>query len=123
METIVLRPELEESLQRDAALEARSLNDLVNDAVARFVRDRQREKIAWETAEFERLYPELRRDHFGQWVAIHEGALVDQDADVSALYARVRAKYGRTAVLIRQVRDTPSAEIRLRTPSTGRDSS
>jgi hypothetical protein len=120
VEAIVLSPELEESLQHDAALEARSVNELVNEAVARYLRDRQREKIARETAAFERLHPRLRRDHPGRWVAIHDGVLVDHDADVSALVSRVRAAFGRTSVLIRQVRDEPTGEIRWRTPSTGR---
>jgi hypothetical protein len=120
VDSIALRPDLRESLERDAAIEARSVEDLVNEAVARYVRDRQRDKIRRETAAFERSHPDLCRDHLGAWVAIDDGQLVDFDADVSTLYARIRAKYGRTSVLIRQVRDDPAEDIRVRTPSTGR---
>jgi hypothetical protein len=120
VDSIALRPDLRESLERDAAIESRSVEDLVNEAVARYLRDRQREKIRRETAAFERLHPRLRRDHPDQWVAIDGGQLVDVDADLSALYARVRAKYGRASVLIRQVREHPVDDIRVRTPSTGR---
>ena len=122
MDSIALRPELRESLERDAALESRTVEELVNEAVARYVRDRQRDKIRRETDAYERLHPELARDHIGEWVAIHEGKLVDHDADVSALYTRIRAQFGRTSVLIRQVRDQPVDAIHVRTPSTGRRS-
>ena len=120
MNTIILRADLQETLERDAEAASKSVNDLVNEAVARYLRERQREKIARETKAYELMHPELKRDHFGQWVAIHDQQLVDHDDDVSPLYARIRAKYGRTSVLIRQVRDHPVAEIRWRTPSTGR---
>lgn len=122
MDSIALRPELRESLERDAALEARTVEDLVNEAVARYVRDRQRDKLRRETAAYERLHSELARDHPGEWVAIHDGKLVDRDVDVSALYTRIRSRFGRTSVLIRQVRDQPVDEIHVRTPSTGRRS-
>lgn len=92
----------------------------MNEAVTRFLRERQREKIARETCAFDELHPALRRDHDGQWVAIHNQQLVDHDDDVSALYARVRARFGRTSVLIRRVEEQPSADIHWRTPSTGR---
>ena len=120
MDSIALRPDLRESLERDAATESRSVEDLVNEAVARYLRDRQREKIRRETAAYERLHPQLRRDHPDRWVAIDGGQLVDVDSDLSVLYARIRAKYGRASVLIRQVREHPVEDIRVRTPTTDR---
>src|SRR5437867_2195313 len=116
MDAIVLRPELQESLERDAELESRTVNDLVNDAVARYLRERQRAKIEREAAAYERMHPALTRDYLGQWVAVHDEQLIDHDADVSALYQRVRARHGRTSVLIRQVSERPDEDIRRRTP-------
>jgi hypothetical protein len=36
----------------------------------------------------------------GQFVAVHNGEVVDQDSDKRALYLRVRANFGHRAVLI-----------------------
>jgi len=36
----------------------------------------------------------------GKFVAVHDQTLVDYDQDEAALYRRVRARYGKTAVLI-----------------------
>jgi len=92
----------------------------LNEAVERYLRERQREKIHRKVVAYEAMFPELRRNYFGLWVAIHEGKLVDHDDDNAALYRRVRAKYGRTSVLMRQVGEQPIEEIWLRTPSTGK---
>ena len=120
MEAIVLRRDLQEVLERDAELQSKTLSDLVNEAVARYLRDREREKIARETEAYERMHPRLVPELLGQWVAVHEGGIVDRDPDVSALLGRVRATFGRLPILIRQVSEQPVEEIRWRTPSTGR---
>lgn len=116
---IVLRPELRDALEKSVEDEA-DLSDLVNEAVARYVRERQRAKLDHEILAYDAMRPELKQQYLDRWVAIHHRELVDHDDDVSALYQRVRARYGRTPVLIRQVKEGPSNEIRIRTPSTGR---
>lgn len=114
MTTIDLKPALFEALEQNASLQDRSVDDLVNEAVARYVRDLQREKLATEIRAYERLHDKLKRQHLGRWVAINGGRLVDHDADRAQLYCRVRERYGRTSVLIRQVNDEPNAESRWR---------
>jgi len=54
-------------------------------------------------------------------VAVHDRSLIDFDADEQALYRRVRAKYGNTAVLIMPA-DGPR-EIRSGYFSMGRKNS
>jgi hypothetical protein len=120
MEAIALRTDLRETLEKDAEQEARSINEIVNEAVEHYVRQRQLAKLDAEIAAYERLHPELRQKYCGQWIAVHEQKLVDHDSDRTALYRRVRAQYGRTAVLIRQVTEQPSGEIWVRTPDTGK---
>ena len=120
MDAIVLEPTLRSRLEQDAAQEVRSVNDLVNEAVAQYLRQRQQAKIDREIATYEDMHAQLLRDHLGEWVAIHDQQLVDHDSDRVALYRRVRARYGRTSVLIRQVTTEQVEEIWLRTPSTGR---
>jgi len=118
--TITLRSDLSEPLQASAQQQDTTVDNLVNEAVERYLREEQRHKIDQEIAAYERLHPQLWRTLPGQWVAVDNGKVVDQDQDRAALYRRIRAAYGRTAVLIRQVKADVVEEIWVRTPSTGR---
>ncbi len=120
MGEIILRSDLHETLEQDAKREARSVSEIVNEAIERYLHERQIAKLDAEIATYEMMYPELRQKHLGQWVAVHEQKLVDHDSDRAALYKRVRATYGRTAILIRQVTEQPDNETWIRTPSTGK---
>ena len=121
MDTIMLEPSLRIWLEQDAAQDVRSVNDLVNEAVAQYLRERQQTKIDREIAAYEAMHAQLARDHLGDWVAIHRQKLVDHDRDRVALYRRIRAQYGRTAVLLRQVTVDPVEEVWVRTPTTGKN--
>ena len=114
MAAIVLRPDLLDALEKHADLEATSLDDLVNEAVARYVRDLQHDKLEQEIEAYRRLHGELQRQHLGQWVAVHRGQVVDHDGDRAELHRRVRDRYGKTVVLIRRVSEEPEEEIRWR---------
>ncbi len=120
MEAIVLRADLREAVEKDAVQEARSINEIVNEAVEQYVRERQRIKLDREIAAYEAMHAELRQKYFGQWVAVHEQKLIDHDEDRAALYRRVRAKLGSLPVLIRQVTAQTDEDIWMRTPSTGK---
>ena len=114
MDAIILRPDLLEALEKNACVQTKSVSDLVNEAVARYLLDLQRAKLAEEIGAYENRHRELKKKYLGQWVAIHLGQLVDRDANRSELYRRVRERYGRTSVLIRQVREEAVEEIRWR---------
>lgn len=118
MEAIELKPELRESLEQVAQQQSSTINALVNQAVEDYLREQQRAKLDGEIAAFEAMYSDLRQKHLGEWVAVHQANLIDYDRDLSALYRRVRAKYGKISVLIRQVTSSPTEEVWLRTPST-----
>ncbi len=122
-ENIQIRPDLTEQLERNAYQRNRSVSDIVNEAVEEYLYTQQRQVIDREVDAYIQMHALLWRTVPHQWVAIHEGALVDQDADRIALYGRVRTKYGQMPVLIRQVKEDPNPEIHVRTPSRGRISS
>jgi len=121
VETIILRPDLRRALEQDAAQETKSVNDIVNDAIEHYLRERQRAKLNQEIAAYETMHPILRKNHLGHWVAIHNQQLVDADEDKLALYRRIRSKYEKTSVLIRQVSENPIEEVWIRTPTTGKN--
>jgi hypothetical protein len=120
MSPIELRPDLLGFLEHDAKAQSLSVNDIVNEAVEQYVRERQRAKLDREIEAFLGMHGELRRQYLGQWVAIHDQTLVDHDPDQMALYQRIRARFGRTSVLIRRVSDEPDRDVWLRSPSTGK---
>lgn len=122
MDTIVLEPNLRVWLEQDAEQDTRSVNDLINEAVAQYLRERQQAKLDREIVAYEAMHSQLLLDHAGEWVAIHREELVDHDRDRIALYRRIRSRYGRTSVLLRKVMADPVEEVWLRTPATGRAS-
>ncbi len=120
METIILQTDLYEELAKNASQVTKTINDLVNEAVAYYLREQQRLKLNREILAYEQHHPELKQNYLGQWVAMHEQKLIDHDHDGLALYRRIRAKYGHISVLIRQVAEQPIEEVWQRTVSTGK---
>jgi hypothetical protein len=120
MEALLLRDDLREPLAQAAKRDARSVNEIANDAIEHYLRETQRAKLDREIAAFMAMHAELRLTHLGEWVAIHNRQLVDHDQERAALYRRVRARYGHTPVLIREVCSQSEDLVWLRTPGTGR---
>ncbi|MDQ3249252.1 MAG: hypothetical protein M3Q45_08595 [Chloroflexota bacterium] len=108
---IVLKPEWNEWLEESARQEARTPSELVNEALEYYYHTRQREKLNQEIAAYEEMHARLWQSMPGEWVAIHQQNLVDHDQHRLILYRRIRAKYGRTSVLLRQVQEQPTEEI------------
>jgi predicted transcriptional regulator len=122
-DNIQLRPDLSERLQKNAYQSQKSVSELVNEAVEQYLHTQQRQIIDREIEAYIQLHPTLWRTIPNHWVAIHNGEVVDQDSDRISLNGRVRAKYGQTPVLIRQVQKDVNPEILVRTPSRGKISS
>ena len=120
MQALRLRPDLSATLVEQSRREDRPITEIVSDAVEQYLERKWHDKLDEELAAYSKLHPELVRTHFGAWVAIHDGAVVDQDRDRVALYRRIRQQYGRVPVLVCEVTAESVEEIWLRTPSTGR---
>ncbi len=60
-----------------------------------------------EQAVYERMKPDLLRTHKNRFVAIHNGELVDSDANEELLLERVDSKFGDITILVTQVTETP----------------
>ncbi|MBI3077709.1 MAG: hypothetical protein HYY85_12130 [Deltaproteobacteria bacterium] len=72
-----------------------------------------------EVQAFDRLLPELLRDHPGQYVAILEGQVLDTDADYEVLVTRFYKKYGKVVACIRKV-EGPGEDLVVATPFPAR---
>lgn len=64
-----------------------------------------------EEAAYVRLHPQLKVTHFGRYVAIYQGALVDADDTFSTLVERVRRKLPNQVVWLTQVKEEPIQTI------------
>jgi hypothetical protein len=66
-----------------------------------------------ERQAFLRLRPGLLQSHGGQYVAVHEGSVVDSGTDEVALGLRVYAKYGYVPIFVGLVSDSPLRAVRV----------
>ncbi len=69
-----------------------------------------------EVAIFEASHAKLWQQYPGQYVAIHQGKVIDNDADELALVERIETSCDNEVVLIRQVLPKPPKPLRYRSP-------
>lgn len=72
------------------------------------------QKLDAEIAAFEKMHPQLKEHYLNQFVAIHEGQVVDADAEFESLALRTVECFGDIVVLIRQVGESPKEEYLFR---------
>jgi hypothetical protein len=76
----------------------------------------------WESerASFLNMFPTLLKTFRDQWVAIHNGEVVDSGEDKIPLALRVYSKIGYTPIYIGRVSSEPLDQIRIPSPRTTR---
>jgi predicted transcriptional regulator len=122
MSTITLSPQLTSELKQAAAAQSAKPEELLEDAVRAYLRQLERDKIKTEAEAFRQMHAELAKQYLGQYVAIHNGQLVDHDVDFQKLHQRVPQTYGRQAILLRRVTTDPERVLVMRSPRLNRDS-
>ncbi len=75
-----------------------------------------RSAMKQEVASFRAMLPELLTQHADQYVALHQGQVVDHDADRVALVVRLDKTYPDTVVLVKYVTAKPDRVIRMPSP-------
>lgn len=116
MNTIHLQPALMQQLEQAAAEQKAEPEQLVETAVRAYLRQLDRDRIRAEAEAYRSLHPELTKKYIGQYVAIHNGRLVDNDKDFQTIHSRVRQRFGNQPVLIRLVETKPERELVFRSP-------
>jgi hypothetical protein len=99
-----------------AEQENKEISELVNEALRRYLWEAKERKIDREMEAYRAMHAELKQRFLGKYVAIHDGKLVDHDADRRTLSRRVRQKYGSAAVLITPVEEEPEREFLMLSP-------
>ena len=116
MTTITLDPKLSQQIESAAGAEQVDTQVFVEKAVWAYLTQLQREKIRAETEAFNAQYEELKAKYAGQYVAVHQGSVIDHDADLRKLHLRVYERLGRVPVLLKQVMNEPERTLVFRSP-------
>jgi hypothetical protein len=111
MPTVAIEPILYQRVEQAALESQMSTGEMFNQALRRYLWDLDRRKIAEESRVYRRQHTELRGQYLGQYIAMHKGQVVDHDPDFQALRQRVRQQFGRAAVMITLVEETPEPEL------------
>jgi len=100
MTTLQISDELAQEIWSEAKMRGLPVEDFLRVVIRRERTLADRRKIEQEQAWWLNLPLGERVKYEGKFVAVHNQTLVDYDHDEQALYHRVRAKYGNTAVLL-----------------------
>lgn len=91
-------------------------DSLPPEAVAGTLWSEQEQKINQEQQQYEAQHSTLLKHYSGQYIAMHQGAVVDHDGDRVVLRRRVRARFGDIPVLITPVLTEARQIITVRSP-------
>ncbi len=69
-----------------------------------------------EQRAFMQLLPELLRTHRGQYVAIHEGQVVESGTDKLAVAGQAYARFGYVPIYVSFVIEQPAPSVRIPKP-------
>lgn len=116
MTTINLKPDLAEQVEFLASKSQTSAEAFVDKALRTYLVQFRREKIRAETEAFNQQHEELLAKYSGQYVAIHNGLVIDHDQDLRTLHLRVFNRLGHIPVLLKQVTNEPDRELVFRSP-------
>jgi hypothetical protein len=118
--TLKMPETLYQRVQDVASAVQRDVTEVLLDTLTRsfllFYADQDRESMEQEVAAFEAMHKELWAKYPHQYVALHQGQIVDSDHDQMALLHRLDDEYGDEVVLVRQVLRQPQRELRYRSP-------
>lgn len=116
MTTIVLKPALVEQIEHLIEKEETSTAAFVEKAIQTYIAQLHREKIRAESDAFHAQFDRLLAEYTGQYVAVHNGRVIDHGPDLRTLHLRVFEKLGHTQVLLKQVTAAPDRELVFRSP-------
>ena len=116
MLTVTLKPDIADQVSQLAGGGQTEAEAIVDEAMRQYLREYRRRKIEAEGKAFERQRAALLAEYLGQYVALHEGRVIDHDPSLRALHLRVFSRLGHTPVLLKQVTDEPQREAVFRSP-------
>lgn len=116
MGAIDLSSRLLEQIQWIAEWQQVTVDEVATRAVSSYLDRLEWEKLQAEMDAFRSQLPALLETYPDQYVAIHDGQVIDHNADLRALYSRVYARMGSVPVLLQKVTAAPFPDILVRGP-------
>lgn len=104
------------SLHQVADRLGESAEILADRAIHQFLRQIAERKIAQEEEYFQGQHTQLLQSYQGQYIAMHDGQVIDSDVDELVLYMRIRQQYPLIGILIKEVTATPEDIWIIRSP-------
>jgi hypothetical protein len=89
---------------------------LADKAIRVYLFQEAERKIDREEQHYRAQHAELLLKYAGQFVAMHEGRVVDSDPDELALFLRICERFPMIGVLIKRVTDQPDLVWMVRSP-------
>lgn len=122
---ITLEPDVAEQISYLANLSGEDVdsNVIVDRALRRYLAEFRREKVRRELQFFQQQHQTLLANYPGEYVAIHQGQVIDHDIDLRSLHLRIFDQLGHTPVLLKQVSPKPDRELIFRSPRFERNPS
>ena len=100
MSDIVLGEPLASQIRREAEAQGMAVEQLIEAALRRYRFEAQRAKINAEALWWRTAPPDIQAQYAGEFVAVQNQQVVDHDRDEESLRQRIRARYGKTAILL-----------------------
>lgn len=119
---LTLPAELQIAVSRLAEQYGTDVQELINQAVREYLGRAAEEKILAEARAFRAMQTDLLARYKDQYVAVHNGQVIDCDPDLRTLYLRVHGRLGRTPVLLKRVTAEPEQDLVIRSPKLERGS-
>ncbi len=107
MTSVPVRDDLMRSIEKLAIEQGTDTEALVNAWLERQLALAREQRIFEETERFQAQHSALLPLYAGQYIAMHNGAVVDHAETLASLYERVRARFGDEPVLITPVMAEP----------------
>lgn len=111
MSHVIIDKQLYTQFERFAEQKNDSVQMLAERIIRDYMRQEKRTLMQQEIKAYQAMHTELLANHLGQYVAIHQGKLVDYDDEELPLYLRISKSYSDAPVLLRQV--TPDVEVTI----------
>ena len=108
---LVIEPQLFSRVEQAADEHKIGMDRILTDALRRYLWELDRRKISEESQVYQQRHAELKAQYLGQYIAMHNGQVVDHDMDVTVLRQRVRQRFGRRPVMVTLVEEVAERPI------------
>jgi hypothetical protein len=105
MPTITVETELYSRIEKAASKRKANIDEMLSQAIRRYLWELDRRKISEESKLYRQKHAELKDQYLGQYIAMHNGQVVDHDLDFSTLRQRIRKRFEHTPVMITLVEE------------------